>query len=78
MILSLLQLPMGRLCIEYYRKLHRFCVFSHEELIAKMAANPDSLDLNLAAAVHKELLAMVEVESKLRKKLLERVGRDSF
>lgn len=65
-------LPMGRLCIEYYRKLHRFCVFSHEELIAKMAANPDSLDLNLAAAVHKELLAMVEVESKLRKKLLER------
>ncbi|XP_071817474.1 lysine-specific demethylase 5A-like isoform X3 [Apostichopus japonicus] len=65
-------LPMGRSCIEHYRKLHRFCVFSHEELIAKMAANPDNLDLNLAAAVHKELLAMVEVESKLRKKLLER------
>ena len=39
-----------------------------------MAADPDSLDLNLAAAVHKEMLVMVEKEKKLRKQLLERVS----
>ncbi|XP_038061639.1 lysine-specific demethylase 5A-like isoform X2 [Patiria miniata] len=65
-------LPNGRSCIEHYRKLRRFCVFSHEELVCKMAADPDSLDLNLAAAVHKEMLVMVEQEKRLRKKLLER------
>ncbi|XP_071961642.1 lysine-specific demethylase 5A-like [Antedon mediterranea] len=65
-------LPMGRLCVENYRNLHRFCVFSHEELVCKMAADPESLDLNMAAAVHKEMLLMVEQEKKLRKKLLER------
>ncbi|XP_033647980.1 lysine-specific demethylase 5A-like isoform X1 [Asterias rubens] len=65
-------LPSGRSCIEHYRRLQRFCVFSHEELVCKMAADPDSLDLNLAAAVHKEMLVMVEKEKKLRKQLLER------
>ncbi|XP_022082641.1 lysine-specific demethylase 5A-like [Acanthaster planci] len=65
-------LPNGRDCIEHYRSLCRFCVFSHEELVCKMAADPDSLDLNLAAAVHKEMLIMVEQEKRLRKKLLER------
>ncbi|XP_070558275.1 LOW QUALITY PROTEIN: lysine-specific demethylase 5A-like [Ptychodera flava] len=65
-------LPIGRECIAHYRYLHRFCVFSHEELVCKMAADPDSLDLSMAAAVHKEMLAMVEEEKMLRKKLLER------
>ena len=71
--LILVQLPNGRDCIEHYRSLCRFCVFSHEELVCKMAADPDSLDLNLAAAVHKEMLIMVEQEKRLRKKLLEKV-----
>uniref|UniRef100_A0A8C3NQL4 [histone H3]-trimethyl-L-lysine(4) demethylase n=1 Tax=Geospiza parvula TaxID=87175 RepID=A0A8C3NQL4_GEOPR len=48
-------LPVGRQCIEHYRRLRRYCVFSHEELICKMAASPEKLDLNLAAAVHKEM-----------------------
>uniref|UniRef100_A0A8C4Q4Z0 [histone H3]-trimethyl-L-lysine(4) demethylase n=1 Tax=Eptatretus burgeri TaxID=7764 RepID=A0A8C4Q4Z0_EPTBU len=64
-------LPMGRLCVEHYRRLHRFCVFSHEELICKMASGPDKLDLNLAAAVHRELFIMVQEERRLRKALLE-------
>lgn len=68
------QLPIGRQSIEYYRSLSRQNVFSHEELVCKMAADPDSLDLNMAAAVHKEMLYMVEEEKKLRKKMLERVG----
>ncbi|XP_013066570.2 lysine-specific demethylase 5A-like isoform X1 [Biomphalaria glabrata] len=65
-------LPIGRACIDHYRSLHRQCVFSHEELICKMAADPDSLDLNLAAATHADMLSMVEEERDLRKSLLER------
>ncbi|XP_067685038.1 lysine-specific demethylase 5A-like isoform X3 [Haliotis asinina] len=64
-------LGMGRLCIDNYRTLHRQCVFSHEELICKMAADPDSLDLNLAASTHQDMLAIVEEEKQLRKKLLD-------
>ena len=67
------QLPLGRQCIEHYRSLHRQCVFSHEELICKMAADPDSLALSLAAATHGDMLDIVEAEKKLRKKLLDRV-----
>uniref|UniRef100_A0A8D3B8Q5 [histone H3]-trimethyl-L-lysine(4) demethylase n=1 Tax=Scophthalmus maximus TaxID=52904 RepID=A0A8D3B8Q5_SCOMX len=44
-------LPMGRQCVAHYRRLHRYCVFSHEELLCKMAADPESLDVELAAAV---------------------------
>lgn len=65
-------LPIGRACIDHYRSLHRQCVFSHEELICKMAADPDSLDLTLAAATHQDMLCMVEEERDLRKALLER------
>nr|XP_023417157.1 lysine-specific demethylase 5C [Cavia porcellus] len=67
-------LPAGRQCIEHYRRLRRYCVFSHEELICKMAACPEKLDLNLAAAVHKEMFIMVQEERRLRKALLEKVS----
>uniref|UniRef100_A0A670KL75 [histone H3]-trimethyl-L-lysine(4) demethylase n=1 Tax=Podarcis muralis TaxID=64176 RepID=A0A670KL75_PODMU len=65
-------LPAGRQCIEHYRRLRRYCVFSHEELICKMAACPEKLDLNLAAAVHKEMFILVQEERKLRKALLDK------
>ncbi|XP_031234279.1 lysine-specific demethylase 5D isoform X1 [Mastomys coucha] len=65
-------LPVGRQCIEHYRRLRRYCVFSHEELICKMAAFPEKLDLNLAVAVHKEMFIMVQEERRLRKTLLEK------
>ncbi|XP_036596625.1 lysine-specific demethylase 5C-like isoform X2 [Trichosurus vulpecula] len=65
-------LPAGRQCIDHYRRLRRYCVFSHEELICKMAASPEKLDLNLAAAVHKEMFIMVQEERQLRKALLEK------
>lgn len=38
-----------------------------------MAADPDSLELGLAAATHFDMLHIVETEKKLRKKLLDRV-----
>ncbi|XP_028669207.1 lysine-specific demethylase 5C isoform X2 [Erpetoichthys calabaricus] len=65
-------LPAGRSCIEHYRRLRRYCVFSHEELTCKMAACAEKLDLSLAAAVHKEMFIMVQEERKLRKSLLDK------
>ncbi|XP_034731880.1 lysine-specific demethylase 5C isoform X1 [Etheostoma cragini] len=65
-------LPAGRSCIEHYRRLRRYCVFSHEELTCKMAATPEKLDLNLAAATHREMFIIVQEERKLRKGLMER------
>ncbi|KAM3588026.1 uncharacterized protein V6R79_019360 [Siganus canaliculatus] len=64
-------LPMGRLCVAHYRRLHRYCVFSHEELLCKMAADPESLDVELAAAVFKEMGEMMEEETKLRQAVQE-------
>lgn len=71
--LSPFQLPAGRSCIEHYRRLRRYCVFSHEELTCKMATSPEKLDLNLAAATHREMFIIVQEERKLRKGLMERV-----
>ncbi|XP_040050456.1 lysine-specific demethylase 5C isoform X1 [Gasterosteus aculeatus] len=65
-------LPAGRSCIEHYRRLRRYCVFSHEELTCKMAASPEKLDLNLAAATHREMFIIVQEERKLRKGLMQR------
>lgn len=70
----MLQLPIGRACIDHYRSLNRPCVFSHEELVCKMAADPDNLDLTIAASTHLDLLGIVEIEKQLRKKLLDRVS----
>ena len=38
-------LKLGRDCVEHYRSHGRFCVFSHEELICKMTACPDDLQV---------------------------------
>lgn len=38
-----------------------------------MAACPEKLDLNLAAATHREMFIIVQEERKLRKALLEKV-----
>lgn len=65
---------MGRQCVAHYRRLHRYCVFSHEELLCKMAADPESLDVELAAAVFKEMGDMMEEETKLRQAVQEKVS----
>lgn len=53
-------------------------MFSHEELTCKMAASPEKLDLNLAAATHREMFIIVQEERKLRKALMERVRGYSY
>lgn len=65
---------MGRQCVAHYRRLHRYCVFSHEELLCKMAADPESLDVELAAAVYKEMQEMMDEETKLRQAVQEMVN----
>lgn len=65
---------MGRECVSHYSQLRRFCVFSHDELVCKMASNPEKLDLTVAAATYKDMLRMVELEKKLRKCLLDWVS----
>lgn len=68
------QLPIGRQCVNHYRRLRRHCVFSHEELIFKMAADPECLDVGLAAAVCKEMTVMIEEESRLRDSAVQMVS----
>ncbi|XP_063929519.1 lysine-specific demethylase 5 isoform X1 [Zophobas morio] len=64
-------LRMGRECILHYSNLRRFCVFSHDELVCKMALDPDKLGLTIAAATYQDMLQMVETEKTLRKNLLD-------
>lgn len=63
-------LSIGRDCVEHYSKLQRFCVFSHDELVCKMASTPDELDLTVAAATYQDMLRMVDQEKRHRKQLL--------
>lgn len=64
-------LRMGRECVLHYSHLRRFCVFSHDELVCKMALDNDKLDLTIAAATYQDMLVMVDTEKKLRKTLLD-------
>ncbi|KAL3212777.1 hypothetical protein MRX96_007829 [Rhipicephalus microplus] len=64
-------LPIGRVCVSHYSMLRRFCVFSHDELVCKMAANPEHLDISLAASTYQDMLKMVETEREQRRRLLE-------
>uniref|UniRef100_A0A5F8G2F8 [histone H3]-trimethyl-L-lysine(4) demethylase n=1 Tax=Monodelphis domestica TaxID=13616 RepID=A0A5F8G2F8_MONDO len=64
-------LPIGRQCVNHYRRLRRHCVFSHEELIFKMAADPECLDVGLAAMVCKEMTLMTEEETRLRESVIQ-------
>ncbi|KAG9493201.1 lysine-specific demethylase 5B [Eleutherodactylus coqui] len=59
-------LPLGRQCVEHYRALNRYCVFSHDEMICKMACKAEELDVVLASSVQKDLTVMIDEEKTLR------------
>jgi len=64
-------LPVGRACVEHYKVLRRQCVFSHDELVCRMASLPTgSLDLTMSIMVFSDMLTMVEDEKRMRKELL--------
>ncbi|XP_034022739.1 lysine (K)-specific demethylase 5Ba [Thalassophryne amazonica] len=62
-------MPLGRNCVEHYRQLSRYCVFSHDEMVCNMASKADTMDIELASAVHKDMVVMVQEEEALRKKI---------
>ncbi|NWJ05228.1 KDM5B demethylase, partial [Crypturellus undulatus] len=62
-------LPLGRQCVEHYRLLHRYCVFSHDEMICKMASKADDLDVVVASTVQKDMAIMIEDEKMLRERV---------
>ncbi|CAG9761247.1 unnamed protein product [Ceutorhynchus assimilis] len=64
-------LRMGRECMLHYSHLKRFCVFSHDELVCKMALDNDKLDSAVAAETYQDMLVMMDTEKKLRKTLLD-------
>lgn len=70
----ILQMKMGRECINHYSNLRRFCVFSHDELVCKMALEPDRLNFGIATACYLDMAEMVDCEKKLRKSLLDWVS----
>ncbi|CAJ1084618.1 lysine-specific demethylase 5B-B isoform X2 [Xyrichtys novacula] len=62
-------MPLGRQCVDHYRMLHRYNVFSHDEMVCNMASKADTLDVVLASAVHKDMVAMIKEEQTLREKV---------
>ncbi|KAI4881507.1 hypothetical protein NFI96_012323 [Prochilodus magdalenae] len=62
-------MPLGRQCVDHYRLLHRYCVFSHDEMICNMAAKAEKLDVVLASAVHKDMGQMISEERDLREQI---------
>ncbi|KAG8002472.1 Lysine-specific demethylase 5B-B [Nibea albiflora] len=62
-------MPLGRQCVDHYRMLHRYNVFSHDEMVCNMALKADTLDVVLASAVHKDMVAMIREEQQLREKI---------
>ncbi|RXN18439.1 lysine-specific demethylase 5B-B-like isoform X2 [Labeo rohita] len=62
-------MPLGRQCVDHYRLLHRYCVFSHDEMVCNMAMKADSLDVVLASAVQKDMQVMNKEERELRDKV---------
>lgn len=59
-------MPLGRQCVDHYRLLHRYNVFSHDEMVCNMARKADTLSVVLASAVYKDMVLMVKEEQDLR------------
>lgn len=64
-------LSLGRNCIDNYSLYRRYPVFSHDELICKMANDPSLLDQNIAFAAYQDMLKMIENERQLRSSALD-------
>ncbi|XP_056240910.1 lysine-specific demethylase 5B-B isoform X1 [Seriola aureovittata] len=62
-------MPLGRRCVDHYRMLHRYNVFSHDEMVCNMASKAGTLDVVLASAVHKDMVVMIREEQQLREKV---------
>uniref|UniRef100_A0A3Q2NZ10 [histone H3]-trimethyl-L-lysine(4) demethylase n=1 Tax=Fundulus heteroclitus TaxID=8078 RepID=A0A3Q2NZ10_FUNHE len=66
-------MPLGRQCVDHYRLLHRYNVFSHDEMVCNMATKAATLNVVLASAVHKDMALMIKEEQELRDKVKKMV-----
>ncbi|XP_072305299.1 lysine-specific demethylase 5B-B isoform X1 [Eucyclogobius newberryi] len=62
-------MPLGRQCVDHYRSLNRYNVFSHDEMVCNMATKAETLDVVLASAVHKDMVLMIREEQEQRDKV---------
>ncbi|TMS19459.1 Lysine-specific demethylase 5B [Larimichthys crocea] len=62
-------MPIGRNCVSHYRELSRYCVFSHDEMVCNMALKAETMSVDLASEVQKDMTIMVREEEKLRHKI---------
>lgn len=69
---------MGRECVAHYSTLHRFCVFSHDELVCRMAENSDKLDILVAAATYEDMVAMVRIRKTFATVTINRISKQFF
>lgn len=67
-------MPLGRQCVDHYRSLNRYNVFSHDEMVCNMASKAETLDVVLASAVHKDMVLMIREEQELRDKIKKMVS----
>lgn len=72
------QMPLGRQCVDHYRMLGRYNVFSHDEMVCNMAAKASTLDVVLASAVHKDMVVMLQEEETQRENVKKMVRNCLF
>ncbi len=65
---------MGRCAIDHYKEVKRYSVFSHDELICKLASECQYLDPAIGDATKCELDYIVKQEKNSRKSAYDRVG----
>lgn len=71
---SLSQLPVGRESMNHYRAMRRSPVFSHDELVCKMMAQPNRLELCLLLTTGQDSEHMIQLEKVVQYSLKEKVG----
>ncbi|CAB0000156.1 unnamed protein product, partial [Nesidiocoris tenuis] len=59
-------IPIGRQCIDHYASLRHLCVFSHDELMCKLAEKCPNVDKSLAEAALNDLVSCLKLETARR------------
>lgn len=67
------QMPIGRNCVNHYRQLSRYCVFSHDEMVCNMAFKAETMEVELASACLEDMTSMIQEERELREKISKMV-----
>ncbi len=66
------KLHIDRTAIENYKFVKRYPVFSHDELVCRLASS-SNLSLDMVQIIEQELYAIIQFEKKYRSKLKEQV-----